>query len=328
MATMGTTMAARTALLLIAGVMLLSCASAPTQSRAQETGAPASGLGFETGPLSVMVLGEDAHPSLLPRDDPAFRRVVSELQAAMDRRGFRVVDAAAVAAELGWKSGGTGDRVDALEAARLANASGSAATRVQAVVLFRIESIYRDLRYTTRIDLTLSGEIYDVRSNRFLGAFDLPTETVSTAGSCVTSTCASNAVGGRARDLAVDLGAVLARRLAYLAPPAGTVTGGKRLHESVYTVTFRQLSTEDALSIIGVMTDGFPGYRSHDLMRGGVALRRYQYVSTASVAEIERWLTLLLVDMDLDPQRQVFLGVRGSDIWIERLTPGGARSVD
>lgn len=302
-------------LVMIAGGLLISCASAATGSWAEEPRP-----GSQTGPVSVIVLGEDAHPTLLPRDDPAFRRVVAELQEAMDRRGFRVVDAAAIAADLGWDGPAVGGKADALETAKLANASGRAAHRVEAAVLFRIQSTYRDLRYTTRIDLHLSGEIYDVRSNRFLGSFDLPADTITTAGPCRGAACASEAVGARARDLAGELGAVLARRLAGLAPPAEAVeAAGERVRESVYTLTLRHLSTEDALSIIGVMTDGFPGYRSHDLLASGMTLRRYAYVTTASAAEIERWLTLLLVDMDLAPREAVVLAVRDGDIRIERL---------
>lgn len=315
-----TAMASRAALLVIAGGMLISCASAATRGHAQEPGQE-PGKGLDAGPLKVLVLGEDGHPNLIPRDDPAFRRVMSELQEALDRRGFRVVDEAAIGASLGWRPMVNRDKTEVLEAAKLANAAGRAESRVQAAVVFRIEGAYRDLRYTTRIDIHLSGEVYDLRGNRFLGAFDLPTEPVTAPGRCVTAACASDAVGTRARDLATELGAVLARKLAALAPPEQTVTAGGRALESVYTVTFRRLSTEDALSIVGVMTDGFPGYRSHALMRSGTVLRRYEYVTTASAAEIERWLTLLLIDMRLDPQHDVALGVRDGDIRIERVLP-------
>jgi hypothetical protein len=98
--------------------------------------------------------------------------------------------------------------------------------------------------------------------------------------------------------------------------------------ETVYTVTFRHLSTENAASIIDVMSDGFPGYRSHDLMRSGAALKRYAYVTTAGAAEIERWLTLLLLDMGLDPQHEISLGVRDADIRIERVIPATATAAD
>lgn len=318
-----TRMTGRMIALAIVGSLLISCASAATGLRAGEL---TPGRGLEAGPLTVLVLGEDGHRNLVPRDDPAFRRVVATLQELLDRRGFRVVDEESIAADLAWDSTVGRDKIDVLEVAKLANASGRASSRVQAAALFRIEGAYRDLRYATRIDLRLSGELYDVRSNRFLGAFEVPAESVTAPGRCLSAACASHAVGERAGDLAVELGAVLARRLAALAPPEETVTDGARAFESVYTVTFRHLSTEDALSIVGVMTDGFPGYRSHDLLRSGAALRRYAYATTAGANEIERWLTLLLLDMGLDPQREILLAVRDGDIRIERVLPAAPAS--
>lgn len=317
------TMASRLVTMAMAGGMLISCASAATYGHAE-----GAGDGAHAGPVTVLVLGEDDHRNLVPRHDPAFRRVVSELQETMDRRGFRVVDEEAIAADLGWEAASYRGKVNVLEAAKLANASERAINRVRAAVLFRIEGSYRNLSYATRVDLHLSGEIYDVRSNRFLGSFDLPTESVTTPGRCQSASCASDAVGTRARDLASELGTVLARKLAALAPPEDVrQTAGGTL-ESVYTVTLSHLSTEDALSIVDVMTDGFPGYRSHELVRSGTALRRYEYVTTAGAAEIERWLTLLLLDMGLDPQHEVALGVRESDIRIERVLPATASTSD
>lgn len=324
-------MAGRAVALAFVGGVLISCAFAATRGHAQEVG-----RSQPTGPVTVLVLGEDGHEALVPRTDPAFRRVVSELQDALDRRGFRVADEEAIAAGLGWAARPYRDKVDVLEAAKLADAAERASTRVRAALLFRIEASYRDLRYATRIDIHLSGELYDIRSNRFLGAFDLPTESVTAPGRCVTAACASDAVGTRARDLATELGAVLARRLAFhappeeavLAPPEEAATAGARALESVYTVTLRNLATEDALSIIGVMSDGFPGFRSSDLLRSGTALRRYEYVTTASPREIERWLTLLLVDMGLDPEHETVLRVRAGEVRIERVLPAGAGGPD
>jgi hypothetical protein len=288
---------------------------------AGSTEAAETGSVPEGGPVTVLVLGEDGREALVPRTDPAFRRVVAELQDALERRGFRVLDEDSVAADLGWAAPSGRDKRDVLEAAKLADAAGRATTRVQAVVLFRIESSYRDLRYATRIDLHLSGEVFDTRSNRFLGAFDLPTETWTIPGRCLTATCASDAIGTRARDLATELGAALAQRLAALTPPGWDMNAGARALESVYTVTLRHFSEAEALSIIGVMTDGFPGFRGHDLLRSGAALRRYEYVTTARAGEIERWLTLLLTDMALDPQDATALSIRAGDIRIERILP-------
>ena len=56
-------------------------------------------------------------------------------------------------------------------------------------------------------------------------------------------------------------------------------------------------------------------------IRRGETLRRYEYVTTAAPATLERWLTLLLVDMGLDPAGPVALSVRPGEIGIERILP-------
>ena len=121
---------------------------------------------------------------------------------------------------------------------------------------------------------------------------------------------------------------MLARQLASLAPPevpAGHVAAAEeRTLEALYTVTLRHLSVEDAMAIQTVMTEEFPGYRSHMLIRRGSALRRYEYATSAGAAELERWLTLLLIDMGLDPEGAVALSVRNGDIRIERVLPARA----
>lgn len=325
-----TAMACRVLPLAFGAGLLISCASAATPGRAADAAYPSA-----EGPVPVLVLGEDRDPDTLPRHDPAFRRVVAELQAAMARRGFRVVDEDAVAAGLGWSRAEGRGRRDLLEVARLANASERAGGRVRAAVLFRIEGSVTDLAYTSRVELHLSGEIVDAVGNRFLGRFELPAESVSTAGRCPVYACASQAVAARAQDLAAELGAVLARKLAYLAPPehaglalAGPVTASPGSAPAglagIYTVTLRHLAPADAMAIVDVMTGEFPGYRSHALIRRGAALRRYEYVTTADPATLERWLTLLLVDMGLDPAGPVALSVRPGEILVEQVLPAAA----
>ena len=309
-------MARRTFLMSMLAGVLLSCASAPGFGHADDISGAQDG-----GPIKVLILGEDDHVNLVPRDDPAFGRVMSALQDMMYRRGFRVVDEAAIAADLGWGWRGSLDRAGVLEFARLANANENAGNRVRAAVVFRIEASIRDLAYTSRIDLHVSGELYDVVTNRYLGGFDLPTETVSTPGRCQTSACASDIVGSRAHDLASTLGDALSRKLAYLADPDDATLTRVAALEGVYTVTLRYLSTEDSLAVVEVMREEFPGYRSHELIRSGPEMRRYEYVTTASSAKLERWLTLLLLDMGLDPENEVLLRVRDGEIVIEHVLP-------
>lgn len=300
---------------LVTAGLLISCASATTPSLAED---PPAVSGDPSA--TVVVLGEDGAPASLPRDDPAFRLVSAELQQALRRRGFRVVDEDAIAAGLGWGTGRARDKRAVLEAAKVAAASEQAVNRARLAVVFRIEGHATDLAYATRIDLHVAGELHDLASNRFLGAFELPTDTVSAPGRCLGAACFSDMVAARARDLGAELGAVLSGRLAQVAaadgrePPSGPL-------ESAYTVTLRHLQQEDARTIVAVMTGEFPGYRRHELIRSGAAVRRYAYVTTTDAATLEHWLTLLLSDMGLTPADRVHLAFRGADIRIEGLVP-------
>lgn len=274
--------------------------------------------GEDEGPVKVLVIGESPTRDYTPRDSPQFRRVVSELQENMFRKGFRVVDAEAIAADLDWWETRRLTKTEALQMAKMANESERARNRVWAVVIFRIGQHYRTLSFTRKVTIQLSGEIYDAVSNEFLGSFDLPSESVSGSVCDTGQYCAGTLVGERARDLASELGSVLARILARLAPPERSYSEKRELN-STYTVTMRHLSTDDAMSIMEVMAEEFPGYRSHQLIRRGASLRRYEYVTNASSSKVEKWLTLLLKDMGLTPDREIELRVRDGEISIEKI---------
>lgn len=277
--------------------------------------------------VRVLVLGEDGGRYELPRSTGAFERVTVELQEAMRRQGFDVVDEHMIAADLGWWWSERRDKIDLMEVARLANDSERARNRVRAVVTFSIEASLRRLSFTDQYAITVRGRIYDAQSNRYLGAYELPSESFPGPKGCQADTCASQVVGERARDIATSIGAVLARRLSALADRgagAGRAGGGGGL-ENVYTVTLRHLDAREAAQVIAVMTEEFPGYKSHELIRSGADLRKYEYETTASAAKLERWLGMLLLDMGLPPEDKVELVVRDGSISIERMDRAPAR---
>ena len=72
------------------------------------------------------------------------------------------------------------------------------------------------------------------------------------------------------------------------------------------------------------MTEEFPGYRDHRLIRRGPSMRRYAYETRAPSQKLERWLELLLRDMNLEPGDETALVFRGDSILIERIVGGVA----
>lgn len=293
-------------MLLFASVLTISCTSSPRSTFA------------DAGSVRIMVLGEDYDRYHISRSSVAFERVMVELQEAMHRRGFEVVDEEAVSAELGFWWTQDRRKVDLFEVAQMANASETARNRVRAVATFSIEAAYRSLSFTNRFEITVRGRLYDVASNRFLGSFDLPTEVVSGPLDCHTESCGSRVVGDRARDIATSIGAVLSRRLAKQVD-RGAEDGTRHGLDTSYTLTMRHLSSSEALQVISVMAEEFPGYKTHELMRRAADLRSYAYTTTAPAEKLERWLHILLLDMGMRPDEDVEVYVRDGSITIERV---------
>ena len=101
----------------------------------------------------------------------------------------------------------------------------------------------------------------------------------------------------------------------------GTFPDGGHGLVTPYTITLRYFTTGQARTIIDVMAHEFPGYRSHTLMSSDSATRRYSYVTSAGSHKLEEWLTILLGDMNLNPDTDVHINIQGAEIILERLHP-------
>ena len=314
--------------------------------------------------VPVLVVGEDEDKTTVKRSSDIFKRVLAELKHGMKRTGFRMVDEESVAVDLGWKVKDRRPKTELLEVAKLMTKSGKASHRVRAMVLFRIHAAAESLGSLTKVQTRIDGEIYDIVSNEFIDTFEMPRQEYPAPADCGNSeTCISEVVGDRAREIAGSLGVVLARKLARYHDVSGGGVGGGRSAggatggavtgggsragdgggtgsrsgsgaghgmQTPYTVTLRYFERREALTIIGVMADEFPGYRSHTLMSQDPAVRKYEYVTSAKPHKMEEWLTILLGDMNFDPDKEVVILFRGSEVTVEKIvpTPGRPRSRD
>ena len=94
-----------------------------------------------------------------------------------------------------------------------------------------------------------------------------------------------------------------------------------------YTLTLRGFTDREALTIMAVMAEQFPGYRSHDLISKSAAVRNYAYVTTAKSYKLEEWLYIHLVNMGFDADRDILMQGQGIKITIEKLVPSPSREV-
>ncbi len=74
---------------------------------------------------------------------------------------------------------------------------------------------------------------------------------------------------------------------------------------SGYTIEFQRFTAKETGAILNAMSREWPGYSSHDALSSTSAVRKYEYVTSASAADIHKWLTILLMDMGLDPDGKV-----------------------
>ena len=294
--------------------------------------------------IPVLVMGEDSDPASVKRSSDIFKRVLAGLKESMSRYGFRMMDEEFMAVELGWRITERRPKTELIEAAKLANSASKANTRSRAMVLFRVHATLKNLNFTNKVTTRIDGEIYDINNNNFLGTFELNPQAYPAPADC-DSICISEVVGAKARVIAEDLGNILAKKLDYLHgdQTVGNTTsvGSNAGNGSVpsyaesnipnnYTVNLKYFDTRESLSIIGVMADEFPGYKSHELLSKGSVNRSYEYVSIAKSTKLEEWLSILLIDMGYDIDRHIEIIIQGNDILVTKLnaTPERARSED
>lgn len=318
-------------------VQLLGLTAVLSLATACATYSPGAGAQSYAGTnIPVLVMGEDEDPNSVKRSSDIFKRVIAELRGAMQRHGFRMVDEESVAVDLGWTITDRRPKTELVEAVKLMAKSGKASHQVRAWVLFRIHAQAKELSFSTKVQTRIDGEIYDAASNRFLDTFEMPREEYPAPKDCLESSiCISEVVGDRAREIAGGLGEVLARKLERYSPKKtdGTQTiaagpsAGDPGHDMLtpYTVTLRYFGDREALAIVGVMAEEFPGYKEHNLIDKSAVLRRYKYLSTAKAVKLEEWLFILLRDMGFDEKREVLVQVKGTDIMVDKLIPTPAR---
>ena len=312
---------------------------------------PAAGAQGNVGTnIPVLVMGEDEDPETVKRSSDIFKRVIAELRGAMQRYGFRMIDEESVAADLEWKISDRRPKRQLIETIKDMATSDKASHQVRAWVLFRIHAQAKQLDHSVRVMVRIDGEIYDAADNTLKDVFEMPRERYPAPHDCLESSiCISEVVGDRAREIAGGLGDVLARKLERYSPPrpsaggsGSAVTGGATgtggsTHTGAghgmmtpYTVTLRYFEDREALTILRVMTDEFPGFESVELMKKSSTVRRYNYLTTAKATKLEEWLYILLRDMGFDAKREFLVQVQGTEIIVDKLipTPGRPPSPD
>ena len=279
--------------------------------------------------IPVIVMGEDEDPNSVGRKSDIFKQVLAELKDSMLRYGFRIRDEEMIAVDLGWKIVERRPKTELVEAAKLANQEAKGNLRSRALVLFRIHAVAEHLRHSTKIETRIAGEIYDLVSNEYLGSFKLPMAKYSARYGC-DELCITSKVGSKASELAAGIGGVLAKKLAFMSPTTGRSSRGASSVQgsgdsrcggllNTFTVTLRRFNTPETLGLINTMEE-FPCYKSRDLLPGKTSVtRKYEYVSRAKSGKIEEWLSVVLMEMGLNPDTDVEIIFDGNEFILDKI---------
>ena len=295
----------------IAALSALAALAAPAANAQQGAGAG----------IPVLVIIDDEARFALKRSTYISRRFLAELAGAMPRHGLRMVDAESVAGDLGWRLRDRTPRPELLEAVEEMGESHEAEHFHRASLLLQLRVMGQQRTFAVVLSLQVDGEVRAVPSTHVVDAIEIPPMTFPAPADCMSSMteCINGIVGDRTKGIARDLAVALAR---VLQRHPGVQPRDAR--SGWYLVTLRNFSDGEALTILGVMSEEFPGFRSVELVRKSPGRRTYEYLTTATAAKLDEWLGILLRDMGFDTDGEVAVTVDGAEIVIEKASPAAS----
>ncbi|MDX1739314.1 MAG: hypothetical protein R3261_13830, partial [Alphaproteobacteria bacterium] len=207
--------------------------------------------------IPVLVVADDESGNSVPRSSLVHKRILSKVKSQLLRAGFTVKDGDFMMQDAGIRPHDRMSKRDIVEAVKLANSNASASNRARALILVGAYGHGRNASFADIINVRLSGDIYDLNSNNFLGGFETPERKFSSPSNCDMD-CVIEVVSNNTGPLADDLGSTLSRRLSHLhgdreiskdKPTSGnkTVNLGSG---SDYVFNLIGFNTEEALEIM------------------------------------------------------------------------------
>lgn len=263
--------------------------------------APAHAEGGEG--LPIIVMADDSDPNSVIRSSDIHHRVMTEIQRQFADDDWYVIDENAIAAKMDWKMRDRRPRDELVQVVDLACKSEDATLCGRAMIVFKIRASAKDYGFGTKAQVRLTGDIYDVASNQYLGGWE-PMRMEFPAPRKCAGVCIEEVVGDHARDIAASLGVVLSEKLAYL--DRGDARADQANPDSDpglinnYNFTFRNFTMKEILAITDVMETEFPDFLSVRGVSGDATVYKYNYASRAKSDDIYKWMNVLLTDMGYD----------------------------
>jgi hypothetical protein len=262
----------RSLYLVMAGLFLMSCVSAPTPSVAAEP--------------NIVIMGEDWDQDTIPRKSQVFERVLSALKGEMGREGFKVYDETFVTPN--HKQG----RIRRSDEELMTVLRGITHPPMDVAVIFKIYPRIERMNITTQVNALITGRLLNVSSGRELDNFEVTLPQAQSAPKDCNRECLIEVVGRYTKILAQDLGAILVTKLRRHAKTvsenvaAFVGTRGSTNLSRAFVLTFNGFKSKDQSVIEGYLK-AFKGYEHHRPVLTGIRHAEYWYEATIDQARLE-----------------------------------------
>jgi hypothetical protein len=254
---------------------------------------------------TVMVVGEDADPDSVARDNRIFKRVIEAISTEIDAAGFKVYDETAASPE-----GFTPGRIRRSDAELIDLARRMTQPPIDVIALFTIYATAEDKTYTQVVRARVASRLIDLRSGRSLGGFEAASDPGRPAPVDCPRACVLEIAGDLARGLGRDVGAALGEKLAGLvpaAPRAPDLTGS-------YVLSFKGFAPDEMADFDSYLV-AFDGYRAHRMVQGASRAAEYWYESSIAPDRLDRNLRVAVDRVGVKAR----ISVAGRNIAIEKI---------
>ncbi|MAY65560.1 MAG: hypothetical protein CMM77_00365 [Rhodospirillaceae bacterium] len=294
-------------LILSIAAALVFCALGPVQSaRAGEE-------------PNILVMGDDWNPASVPRSTRVFKQVLDALSEELNREGFAVYDEIAVSLDDFRQN-----RVRRTDAELIDIARSVKRPPIDVAVIFSIFASTSKTNYTTKIRTRVTGRLLNVRSGKRLGNFEVDLPRSDNVSPNCNRECILETVGSNAKSLALDLGVVLAQKLAWLIPAkereAEEKTEIQAGLSTAFSLTFKGFTADDISRIEEYMV-AFKGYRHHRPVKSSLRTNEYWYETDSDTARLNRNLRRMIDHMGLTGR----VTFSGSTFVVENISPNKQR---
>ena len=242
---------------------------------------------------NILIMGDDADADAVPRHSRIFKRVLDAIAGELHIDGFDVFDEVAITLEDFAQ-----DRSRRSDAEVIDIAKSVTRPPIDIVVLFSIYASADELKYTTKVKARITGRLLNTKSGQRLGNFEIESPNNWVAPADCPRECILEVVGKHSRNLAKDLGAVLAIKLGDIVDAGATQAAGATAPAAVdigdaYTMVLSGFTPEEVMDMEEYLVV-FSGYKTHRPAYSGTRHHELWYETTSTSSRLVRNLNKML----------------------------------